>query len=1716
MPRSIIYNAVIIGFSVLTPVKAQLLLNEVMASNTRAYPDITDFEDYPDWIELKNESNSPISLADHYLSDDPDDPLKWKFADDATIGANEFLVVIADGFDTPKGQSFRRSSHGRPSYTTEKHHTNFKLSSAGERVDLVKVSRIPTSFVERGYVWSYLNDGADLGRAWRVPDFDDSSWESGAAPLGYADPVTTEISFGDDPDNKPVTTYFRTSFEQDGGKEYTDLILTLVVDDAAVVYLNDQEIFIDFETRALEPITPDLEERELTFEVSEGLLVEGRNVITVEVHQISPNSVDLRFDLSLEANEIQQAVIVDSLIFPQQVSDVSFGRDPNSPDEFVQFAESTPGAANGGPIVDSLRESSGETEILPEGGLKTDPVMVSLSSEGGPVYYTLDGGNPSSASLLYSEPFEITETTVIRARSMEEGKVPGAITTKTYFFGESFDGLPILSVVADPETLFGDEIGIYYNRHEERVGIGPSVYKGKDAPGHLEFFPVDGSEGFAVNGGVRIGGENNWASHAQRALNFSLRGRYGDDSIDYDLFPGSGIPSFTALTLREGGDDYEQARLTDAIFDSIVRGRMEVESNRFRPSVLFINGEYWGHYNIRGRWDDNWFYQHYGTNDGEYDRINLGNGGVADHGTTEEWNELLSFLDDNDVTQDDVWAEVERLVDVTSAADFVIIESYGRNSSWGGNREIWRDHRPGGKWRYLIPDMDRTFGNTRDSSIMSSLINGDTLISRIQENQSFRRVLAQRLAVHLATTLEADRVRDLIDLYSDQIAGEMSRQTERWGEPGGGFSSSVSRMRSFASARESGMLNELASVFQLTTSTLVTEVESGQGSFELEGIPFEGGSLGVYRGLGIKVKAVPAPGYRFDGWVGREDEQEFELTLNIPVLLEAQFVAADGGEISGTLAGNRTLTAAGSPYAVTDDLIVPSGTTLTIEAGARLEFERGINLRVQGRLLVQGSEASPVSLGGRNGARWGGISFEETAQTEPSSVLSHFELQEATRGFDPVTYPYAISGLDSNIEIEFMRLENSFGPVFCRGGELVLQDSFIHIPVTGDGINVKQGSAQTIRCTFLGNSAPDTDAIDYDGVVDGVIRDCRIYRFFGFNSDGIDTGEACQNVLVEGNRIFFCSDKGISVGQGSTIVARDNLIVGCFQGMGVKDEGSFIRSDQNTFVDCQEGISVFEKNFAAGGGEAEVINTIFAGSNYPILSDTFSNVTARYSLSDTEELLGENNLLVDPGFTDDDLLDFSLVMDSPAKDSGDPLSALDPDGSRADRGARYVYDPDDYPFRLDNTVVINEVLANSGLDEFDWVELHNRSDEDVDLSGWFLSDDGSRLDKYRIADGTIIPAGEYLVFYEDMHFGEASADPGRLVPFALSDLGETVHLSSATSGVLTDYRFREKFGASREGQSLGFYFKQSTESYNFVAMESATPADENADPFVGPLVISEIMYDPVVLGASEYLEILNVTDDPVEVYDFNVGRAWALTDGVEFSFPFGTPALQPGERVVIARDVNGLTSYGLGASVRTFQWASGRLANGGETVQISEPTEPSVSVSEFIRVDRVNYDNDAPWPFVATGNSLHRVIEGAYGNDSINWMGQLASPGALTREGGFAEWLAMYPGQNEAGDLDGDGLSNLLEYAIGTNPAVASDSEVLQMESIGGVTRLSYLSDGTRQDVTVRLERSSDLDAWFEVPSQVVGVGADGRQLNEGSASSDSEREFFRIQVSKN
>ena len=147
-------------------------------------------------------------------------------------------------------------------------------------------------------------------------------------------------------------------------------------------------------------------------------------------------------------------------------------------------------------------------------------------------------------------------------------------------------------------------------------------------------------------------------------------------------------------------------------------------------------------------------------------------------------------------------------------------------------------------------------------------------------------------------------------------------------------------------------------------------------------------------------------------------------------------------------------------------------------------------------------------------------------------------------------------------------------------------------------------------------------------------------------------------------------------------------------------------------------------------------------------------------------------------------------------------------------------------------IVINEVLAHQDAYPEDWIELHNTTNNPINITGYFLSDDDSNLSKYQIAS-TTIPANGYIVFTEDNHFGSK---------FALSENGEKVCFTGKRDGYgnLTGYRAEEEFGASQLGVAFGRYQK-STDTWNFVPMSSNTPGASyqgapNAYPKVGPLL----------------------------------------------------------------------------------------------------------------------------------------------------------------------------------------------------------------------------------------------------------------------------------------
>jgi len=1733
---------------------AQPRISEFLAVNTLSSPEIVDFSDYPDWIELENPTDQAVSLAGHYLGDSRSKPLKWAFPADAVIPPRGHLIVWADGFDAVPAEVRPRGYWPWRSFTTAALHANFSLSSEGESVVLTRLDGIATlplvrAAGEGAANWKYLADGSDAGTSWRGRGFDDSDWPAGPGKLGYGDAtVVTSVPFGPSSSAKFITTYFRHAFEVADPRQITSLQLRLLVDDGAVIFLNGVEIVrqnlpegpVGYRTRALSSISGSAENLYTPYTIPPQLLLAGANLLAVEVHQSSASSSDIGFDLSLEATTYASATTVDTVTFGQQIADVSSGRHPDD-GRWISFATPTPGAPNEGAIVNDLRQAGHRVGFSLPGGHFSEPQTVTLEAADGTIHYTLDGGLPRPSSPAYTGPLEISSTTVLRARTFADGRQPGPVETRSYFFGESQGTLPIVSVVADPQTLFGDRIGIYYNQREPLVSSSSNaalglrdVYKGRDAPGSVEFLPTDGAPGFRVNGGIRIGGENNWV-HGQRAMNFSVSGKYNDDPVSYDLFPGSGIPLHASFTIRDGGDAWAKEMLRDGMWPFLAKDRLQVDTSDYRPSVVYINGAYWGIHNLRSRWDKTWFFQHKRINSENLDHLLYGR--VTSNSTTlgvergdaEDWLDLLAFLNGKDLALPENQAVFERRIDLDSFIDFVVAETYGINTSWRHNREFWRERKPGAKWQWFLPDMDQTFRESQlGTSVLADMLARDEVLSRLKTNPAFVARLAQRFAAHMASTFALERVNGILSSMAAEVEAEVPRHVQRWEDFAGmsvsGRAAQIQGIRNFAESRSTNIHQELQArlgVSAPVTLSLAVDELAG-GTLRINGVAVGAGAIRIFPNLPFELQAEAAPGFRFAGWNGVPGPESTTLTLGSGASVSASFLPSGEELLAGTLAADTVLT--GDSYVVTDDLIVPPGTTLTLAAGVKLQMAAGRHLRVLGRILINGSDSAPVTIRGRNGGRWGGISFENPTA---ASIINHLVIRGATRGHDPGRYPSAISGLNADLVMAFIDIDESEGPVFARGGSTLLSFSRLHTPYTGDCINVKGGYAETIGCTFIGNNAPDTDAIDYDGVIGGIIRDNLILRFQGFNSDGIDIGEQCRDVLIEGNLIYYCTDKAFSVGQGSTVTIRRNLAVGCALGVGIKDYGSHALIENNTFANCASGVEVYEKNFANGGGSAEIVNTLFSGCSLGTVStDSLSSVSIRHCLSDTTPLSGRQNLLADPRFVDPANLNFELATDSPAIDAGDPSLPPDPDSSPPDIGAGYLYSPDHYPYPTGRAVAIEEILAAPAAAGVDWVKLHNRAAEPVDIGGWFLSDSEANLMKYRIAEDTVIPAQGYLTFRGDDHFGATSTDPGRISPMAVSGTGGTLYLSSGNDGEVTEYRTREAFGASLPGVSLGNYYKAGSNTWNFVPLQTASPDGPNSPPLVGPVVISEIMYQSAGHPDAEYLELTNISSLPVTLYDEERREAWRITDGIDFEFPTGAPVtLAAGERLILTRSrFRFLEEFGVAQSVRVLEWTSGRLANEGERVQLGRPAGVNASNQRtFARVDRVTYGVVAPWPVEAAGQgmALARLQEDAYGNDFDNWIAARPSPGsdAAVPETGFDSWIAGFGldglDLDPSANPDGDQRPNLIEYALGSSPALADAAAPFTLEELDGALYLSFwLRDGN-DGIEVLIEHSATLEEGSWIPLQSIpGESVDGMTPHQAVFTKDGgPGGFFRMRA---
>lgn len=1092
-----------------------------------------------------------------------------------------------------------------------------------------------------------------------------------------------------------------------------------------------------------------------------------------EIHTITAEAYHLNFRINRDGEVLllkdPDGVTKDSISLPEQERDISYGRNPANTDQWVYFGDSTPGEANGEEFAEEV-VYAGTPVFSADGGFHTSGLSLSLDAGGnGTIRYTTDGSIPHAGSPAYEAPLTLWFSQVIKARIFQEGKLPGEVVTRSFFIDKETT-LPVLAISTNHENLWGFDFGLYQNN-----------YKNREIFSHLEYYDEEGNSGFRANAGLQLFGSQIFLFD-QKPFSIFFRGRYGQDSVHYPFFGGKDVSTFESLVLRNGGNDNNLAFFRDGLGAALVENQVDLDYQAYRPVVVYMNGEYWGIFNIREKLNEEYLEGNHGLNPDYVDILE--DSLSVNNGDENAYRNLLSYVEQNDLSDPAHYRYVGEKVDLDAFMNYMSLKLYGAYQQWQVNNKYWKGRTPGEQWRWIAFDLEHCYGGPGSESVDSdpfvqALDPEDPktawytlLFRKLMENDDFRAELLQRMALHLQTAFSEERVTGIIDSLQAELLEEMDDHILRWGSPVSMtfWQQQVQGLRGFAEQRNGYLFDHIMNHFNLEGMSELSVVKEGGGTVQIASAYLpetDSVTFSFFHQLPVQLKAMPAPGYVFAGWNGQMMEAEIDVLLTRDTIFRAVFVEDMAYVLPDTIVDSLHITDEGQPWVAAGNIIIPEGSTLVIGEGVNLEIVTGASIVNRGQLIVEGASGNPVRMiphtNQASGSfierdnTWGGIIIESGEATS----LQHLHLEGASSGLGYGDYKGAISAVNSlQVDLKGIRIDEVADPIYAYNSEISIDSCILSSNATGDLINLVACADPVIRhCTLKGNFFEDTDAIDLDRVTNAIVEENFIYSFFGFNSDGIDLGEGSSGILIRNNRIMSISDKGISVGQGSEIEARGNIIVDCNQGFGIKDFDSYAWINQNTLFANRTGVAVFEKNVGNGGGSARVENTIIAGSLLAsIWVDEYSAATISYSLSDTDTLQGYNNLFDDPQFLGESSFDFFLASGSPCIDGGLP-NQQDPDGTRADIGAYHTGS-----MEADTSLLITEINYRShrAFNTGDWLEFYNPSFESVDLSGYIIKG-GNYADEYVMRDFLQIAPGEYMVFAENrdsmiLYYREGSGD----------------------------------------------------------------------------------------------------------------------------------------------------------------------------------------------------------------------------------------------------------------------------------------------------------------------------------------------------------------------
>lgn len=795
-----------------------LYINEFMASNATTICD--SFGSYSDWIELYNSTDTDMDISGFGISDNLSQPMKYRFPDGTTIAAKGYLVVFCSGNEGMQNGEL---------------HAPFGLRSYGEDVVIAnRAGRIIDSY-------SFKNQETDVSMA-RIPD-GAGEFQSNSQPSpGYPNTGAGYSAF-DAANRLPLGGVYISEFGGSTGSVATDWV-ELHNSTGSAVSLAGYGLSNNPKNPA-KWVFPDI-----SIEPGEYLLLYA----TGSADKAQKKNLKLNFCISSTGEALfffdPNGKLIDKLSAGRMRSGQSYGRDGS--DNRFYYAEPTPGAQNG-------KGYEGITQlpafsVTP--GIYDNAVTVAITAgEGETIRYTTDCTTPNASSEVYSGELSISKNSVIRAAAFRDGYLSGDVATATYLFRS--DGvnhaLPVVTLVTDPDNLWNSKTGIYATGDQfdpDAASYADTLqsatyYQAKFAteeqvdtiwekPAAFSLFDDNGKQVFTQNVGIRIAGSFG-RGRAQKGFNVIARKEYGKGSMEYPFFENRPYKEYKAVVLRAGAQDQNRSKIRDELASGLLEGTdINILYQAYRPTVLYLNGEYWGVYFMKEKRNRFFVAQHENTENNV--DLAIGKGfKQRSYGDNSDWVSLYEYATSHDLSSAEAYAYVSERMDVDSFRDYMIAEIYNGNTDTY-NFQYYR--LKGGKWKFIFYDFCWGFQSPGHETLAFRMgktpsdVCSAKLFAAMLQNKGWRDSFCRRFGELLNTAFAPERVSALIEELYGYVEPEIKREREKFNkdtfmgvkQPNTnlgtyeGFQSEISKLKDFAQKRPEEIKRQLQSNLGLSDS----------------------------------------------------------------------------------------------------------------------------------------------------------------------------------------------------------------------------------------------------------------------------------------------------------------------------------------------------------------------------------------------------------------------------------------------------------------------------------------------------------------------------------------------------------------------------------------------------------------------------------------------------------------------------------------------------------------------------------------------------------------------------------------------------------------------------------------------------------------------------------------------------------------------------------